>query len=234
MLCGMKPYANNAAKCNFMIRDFRVRPRLSISILVGVLLWFALGGVQVVATRALVSWDLAVSLYLVLVCIMMEQSDMAVIRCRAGEEDEGKFTVLCLTIFGAIASLAAIVMELSQAKQLEGLAKGGHIALAGVTVLLSWTFMHTMFALHYAHEYYGEDDNDISRGLDFPGNKAHPDYWDFMYFSLVIGTAAATADIDIISPSLRKLAAAHCVLAFFFNTTILALTINIGASLLSG
>ena len=108
--------------------------------------------------------------------------------------------------------------------------KGGweHIALAGGTVLLSWSFVHTIFAVHYAHEYYVGPENELAKGLEFPG-KTPPDYWDFMYYSFVIGTACATADVNITSKIMRRITMLHCVFAFFFNTTILALMVNIGA-----
>ena len=106
-----------------------------------------------------------------------------------------------------------------------------HIALAGLTVFLSWSFMQTMFALHYAHEYYMEKDGTLAEGLEFPGQNHQPDYWDFVYYAFVIGTSTATADVNIVSSVMRRITTLHCVVAFFFNTTILALTVNIGAGL---
>jgi uncharacterized membrane protein len=215
-----------------MIRHFKARPRLFTSFITGCVLWLLLGEVvHHVATRMLVSWDMAVGLYLLLVWRMIEQSDAVTIKKRAATQDEGQFAVLALCTITAVTSLAAIMMEFSHARELSGLAKGEHIALAGFTVLLSWTFMHTIFALHYAHEFYITRKGKCIEGLEFPGNDHVPDYWDFIYFSFVIGTAAATADINITSPGLRKISTLHCMIAFFFNTTILALTINISAGL---
>jgi uncharacterized membrane protein len=104
-----------------------------------------------------------------------------------------------------------------------------HVVLAALTVVMSWTFTHTMFAIHYAHEYYDGPENELVQGLEFPGTGA-PDYWDFVYYSFVIGTACATADVNVTSKNMRRITTLHCVVAFFFNTTILALTVNIGAS----
>src|SRR5581483_5457461 len=126
----------------------------------------------------------------------------------------------------AIASLAAIVAELSTAKTLTGALRLEHIGLAGLTVFLSWAFLHTMYALHYAHEFYMEENGRRMEGLEFPDHIHEPDYWDFIYHAFIIGTACATADINITSGEVRKIATVHCMVAFFFNTTILALTVN--------
>ncbi len=178
----------------------------------------------------LVAWDASTALYLILAGIMMLRSTPEKIRTRAAMEDEGRLLILALTTITAIASLAAIVAELATAKASTGHMQWQHIALAGVTVFLSWTFMQTIFALHYAHEYYTDHD-ETSGGLEFPAKYITPDYWDFAYFSFVIGTAAQTADINITSRLIRRTVALHCMIVFFFNTTILALTVNIGAGL---
>jgi uncharacterized membrane protein len=136
--------------------------------------------------------------------------------------------ILGLTIITALISLGGIVAEMATAKTLKGRDEWQHIALSGLTVLLSWTFTHTMFAIHYAHEYYAGSENELAEGLDFPG-KEPPDYWDFVYYSFIIGTACATADVNVTSKTMRRLTTLHCVVAFFFNTTVLALTVNISA-----
>ena len=71
-------------------------------------------------------------------------------------------------------------------------------------------------------------EDELSEGLEFPGHEP-PDYWDFVYYSFIIGTACATADVNVTSKNMRRITTLHCVVAFFFNTTILALTVNIGA-----
>jgi len=88
-----------------------------------------------------------------------------------------------------------------------------------------------MFALHYAHDYYRDQSAHRGGGLQFPGEEA-PDYWDFVYFAAVIGTSAQTADVSFTSRAMRRLGLVHCTLAYAFNTTLLALTINIASGLL--
>ena len=214
-----------------MINSLIVRPRLLIATAVGVASWFVLPEQLREATRVLVAWDFGTALYIILVALMIMQSTTEKIRCRAAAQDEGQILILMLTIFTGIASLAAIVVELSTAKELHGILRSVHIGLAGVTVFLSWTFMQTMFALHYAHEFYMEENGKVAEGLEFPAGCHTPDYWDFIYFSYVIGTAAATADINVTSSLMRRIVTLHCMVSFFFNTTVLALTVNIGASL---
>ncbi|WP_375461711.1 DUF1345 domain-containing protein [uncultured Enterovirga sp.] len=178
------------------------------------------------ASRLLVGWDAGIGLFLVLGWAMMARSGQADIQRRADREDAGAAAVLVLTMVGAVASLVAIAVEL---RGIKGSPEAGRLALAGATILLSWLFVHTMYALHYAHDYYaGEDDRG---GLKFPGD-AKPDYWDFMYFAFNLGAAAQTSDVMIEAKRMRRFVLAHTILSFLFNTTILALAINVGASLL--
>jgi uncharacterized membrane protein len=100
--------------------------------------------------------------------------------------------------------------------------------------LCSWFLIHTMFAIHYAHEYYlrAVKREDSAGGLQFPSEDA-PDYWDFMYFSFVIGMTSQVSDVAIASRHLRRVSLVHGILAFFFNTTILATGINLVAGLVA-
>ena len=98
---------------------------------------------------------------------------------------------------------------------------------ASIGVVLSWTLLHTGFAQMYEATDIASDQDAIT----FPGND-RPVFLNYLYFSFTIGVAAQTADVAIASPRIRRVALAHSVLAFFFNTAILALAINVGASLL--
>ncbi|HTK34683.1 MAG TPA: DUF1345 domain-containing protein [Caulobacteraceae bacterium] len=184
-------------------------------------------------TRVILSWDIACATFMVVMLEGMRDCSVANMQARAEAQDEGAGMILGLSILAAVASLAAIGVELSQAKASHGLVGGLRIALAFVTVVLSWSFVQTIFALHYAHEYYAPIEDEpasIRAGLGFPGD-AQPDYWDFLHFALVIGVAGQTADVTFTSKAQRRTGTVHSVLSFAFNTIVLALSINLTASL---
>ena len=210
------------------INFFKAQPRFFTSALAGIILWFLLPHDRRVSTRLLAAWDGATGLYLVLAAAMMARSSMEQVRLRAARQDEGQIVILILAAVTALISLGGTMSEMAAAKTLKGNGGWQHVALAVVTVLLSWTFAHTIFAIHYAHEYFAGPDDEMEKGLEFPGHE-QPDYWDFLYYSFVIGTASATADVNVTSKNMRRITTLHCVFAFFFNTTILALTVNVGA-----
>jgi uncharacterized membrane protein len=207
------------------LRIIRIRPRLFLSALVGVAIAVVLPASLHVATRVLIGWDICVGLYVILAFRIMATADIDKIRRQAARQDEGRIAVLVLTAIAALASLGAILAELGGANKAPA-----HLALAAVTILLSWIFTHTIFALHYAYEYYDENKHQ-GGGLKFPGDQP-PDYWDFLYFSLVIGMTSQVSDVAVTSNKVRRMVAGHGVVSFIFNATLLALTVNIAASLL--
>ena len=213
------------------------RPRLFSCLLLGLLSFVVLPGAWHFASRALVGWNCGITTYLVLVSWMMHRSPPQSIRRRAAAQDEGQLFILVMSALAAVASIAAIIAELATVKDLSGAAKGLHISLAILTIFTSWAFIHVMFALHYAHEYYLEADarksdaDGLRGGLIFPGDDK-PTYGDFLYFSFAIGCASATSDTNVTSKPMRRIVAAHSALSFFFNATVLALTINIAAGLI--
>jgi uncharacterized membrane protein len=219
------------------IRVLRARPRLLISIICGIFVGLILPADWRVNTRLLLGWNSGAFLYFVLAGVMILTSSHAKISRQAEQQDEGRFVILALTILASAMAIGAIIAQLATVKDMKGLAKDLHILLAALTIVSAWTLIHLMFALHYAHEFVLERAAHGSRpakergGLTFPGSEA-PDYVDFLYFSYVIGVASQTADVEISSPAMRRIALVHCVLAFFFNSAVLALTINIAAGLI--
>jgi uncharacterized membrane protein len=155
-------------------------------------------------------------------------------RRSAKAQDESRLAILILVVASACTSLLAIGFMLKDNKGLPAAILTLHIMLSGVTVLCSWLLVHTMFALHYSHYYYRDESETTSEGtggLDFPSEQ-QPDYWDFLYFSFVIGMTCQVSDVQITSRPIRRLALVHGILTFFFNTVILALSISIIAGLL--
>jgi uncharacterized membrane protein len=184
-------------------------------------------------TRAISAWDIGCTVLLLLAAVMFSGERQSRMAADAEAQEEGEWTVFCLTVASVTASFAAIAGQFSAAKNQPAGPDWGHIALVGATLLLSWLTTHVVFALRYAHEYYARDlgGKDVDGGLEFPGGAA-PDYWDFVYFSLVLGMTFQVSDVQITARKLRRLATVHGVLSFIFNTFILALAVNIGASLL--
>lgn len=214
-----------------MIRVIKARPLLSTSIAVGLLTAIAIQ--NLVQTNGWVnlvmSWNAGSCLYLFLTFKMMFQADPDQVRARALRQDTGNYSILALVILSAIVCLVANVMVLGMSKTMSGNDRLFHILLAAMTILTSWTFTQTMFAVHYAHEFYTSAQHNKSPGLQFPGHEL-PDYIDFLYFSCMIGTSAQTSDVSLTNRAMRRVCLIHCTMAFFFNTTLIALTINIAAS----
>jgi len=210
-----------------MPRPVRVvygRPRTFAAVAVGIIAFFLLPGSLRLVTRLLIGWDIFIAAYLLLVYIMMFRCGLAHIRRNAILQDDGRFLILLITALGAFASIAAIVFELG----------GSHrgiidLTLATVTIALSWATVHTTFALHYAHDYYR---GAKPGGLQFPSGdqQEHADYWDFVYFSFVIGMTAQVSDVGITDKTIRRTATVHGIISFVFNTALVALMVNIAAS----
>ncbi|MBV8658441.1 MAG: DUF1345 domain-containing protein [Burkholderiales bacterium] len=215
-----------------LIRQIKARPRLAIAIVVGALVaaFMPHDLAQHEITRLIVGWNAGAVLYILMALHMIFWSDHDQIRTRACKQDEGQFVVLGMVVTAAVVSLAAIVAELAVVKDMHGVLRYAHIGLAAFTIVSSWAFTHIMFALHYAHDYYVALTRNHDGGLDFPGETL-PDYSDFLYFACIIGTSGQTADVCFKTRHMRRVGLVHCVLAFFFNTTVLALTINIASGL---
>ena len=189
------------------------------------------------STRAILAWDAAALCFLTLIFQMMCACGVQGLQVRAASQDEGRGLVLGLSIFAASAAVAAMGLELSLAKDEHGLVKSLRVILAFATLALSWAFVHVIFALHYAHEYYAPDptenlevDDGLRGGLHFPGDQP-PDYWDFLHFAVVIGVASQTADVEFTSRTQRRIGTVHGLVSFVFNTVVLALTVNLMAGL---
>ncbi|TPQ40452.1 DUF1345 domain-containing protein [Bradyrhizobium guangdongense] len=212
-----------------MSRPMRVvyaRPRTFIALGIGILVCLLMPGSFRLVTRLLLGWDALIAAYLVLVYGMMLNSDHDRIARDAAMQDDGRFVILLVGAIGAFASIAAIVAEL-------GVPHRGvfELTIAISTIALSWAAVHTTFALHYAHDYYRHPPG----GLQFPSGDTddHADYWDFVYFSFVIGMTAQVSDVGITDKTIRRTATAHGIVSFIYNTALLALTVNIAASAIS-
>jgi uncharacterized membrane protein len=179
------------------------------------------------------AWLAGVLLFLGWTAYAVNGISIAQLRKRARELDDSAWVVSLLVIVAAIISLLALGMMIYGKEEAEGLLLALRVGLGGASMIASWFLIHTVLALHYAHLYYGDEAGDGKRtdrkGLDFPG-RADPDYWDFFYYSFVIGMTCQVSDVDIQTRGMRRLTLVHSIVSFFFNTTVIALTVNLIAS----
>lgn len=217
-----------------LLHPLRTRPRMAISLAVGIAAALIVPDVERVVTRFLIGWNVGVWLYLLLMWFSMWRADHEHMRRVAVAQADSAGIVLLVATCAALVSIVAIVLELADVKGSGASHALPSIIFALATVAASWVLLPTLFALNYASLYYGEGD-DSGAGLEFPDkqktHKFYPDYADFIYFSMTIAVASQTADVAISTRKLRRLVTIHAALSFLFNTSILALTINIAAGL---
>ena len=178
--------------------------------------------------RALLGWCVGAAVYLVLAWWLAEVFDDKNTRQRAQAQDEASVVLFGVMVLAMLACVASITLLLQQVKQLQGTERVLHMALAMVALALSWLFIQTIFAFRYAHRYYQEEKRDEpdGPGLVFP-NQANPDYFDFLYYSFVVGMTSQVSDVQVSSREMRRLTLGHSILSFAFNVLIVALTINV-------
>jgi uncharacterized membrane protein len=203
--------------------------RLAIALVLGALAYALASAGLTLALRAMLGWLVGVAAFLGLTALVISGSSPERVRARARALDQSGSVISLLIIIAGAASLGALGFVLQKTAG----ATAPRIVLATLAVAASWLLVHTMFALHYAHFYYGDDPDregdDDRAGLKFPGEQA-PDYWDFFYYSFVVGMTCQVSDVQVTTRGMRRLTLAHGVLAFFFNTGVLALAVNIIAS----
>ena len=200
--------------------------RLLIVVLTGVGSYLLIPTDQGAIVRLALSWVLAGGLYLVLTYIMMYFSTPENIQGLSKKEDDGATMILLIIVLAAAASLVTIVIILSGIRALPTNLAIRHVGLVLATYIISWLYVHTAFALHYAHVYYQEFEKTREAPLLFASN-LRPTYVDFLYFSMVVGMTCQTADVNIASSRIRFLVMLQGMTAFVFNASLLALAINL-------
>ncbi len=212
-----------------VLHGMRARPRLIVAAAIAIAVTLLTPRSLDLSTRILLGWDTGVLFYLVAIARMMRRSaDAGDLRRRARRQDEGRRAILLLTGLAIAASFGGIAAELHGLNDHDP--DPWRLALAGFTILLSWTVTQIVMALHYAGEFYARPS--AEGGLNFPGGDATPGYGDFLYFAFTMGAACQTSDVAVTTKGMRELVLAHTVLAFLFNTTVLALAVNVGASVI--
>ena len=210
---------------NLPLHLISTRPRMIVALIIFAVVSGTLMVLGVAwASAVLMGFDLAALVFLGVLAHLFNHSSPTHMRSQARLQDTGRWGTLWAGV-----GLSAVVL-VSLGNELHG-AKGGGLLALGVgvhSIVMSWLFLNIMFAIHYAHGFYG-DFGDKHSGLDFP-KTPHPDYWDFAYFAIVIGMTFQVSDVQITSNYLRRVALMHSVIAFFFNVFIIAITVNIVAS----
>lgn len=207
------------------------RRYLNFTIFVAVMAVVALGLMPLIygGRALLIGFDAGALVFLGLIIrkAMIEQS--AALRAHAARNEPDHHVLNLLALLVVTVVIVAIWIELTG----KGGGHGTGIALAAVTLALTWLFSNTLFALHYAHVYYLRDRHgkDVG-GLDFPGTGTPPDYWDFAYFAFVLGMTFQVSDVAVTSKRMRRIALAHGLVAFVFNIAVVALSVNLLAAAL--
>jgi uncharacterized membrane protein len=204
----------------------------------------ALVGVVALAAAFFVAAPIAYSIganvffaaYSLLVLMQMPRLTPAYLRKNADATDQPVvviFAVTLIVVAVAVGSLFQIINSKGSPHPLE-------LVFALLSLPLGWFTIHAMAALHYAHIYWKDDEKNAKRedstekppigGLDFPGAK-RPEGWDFLYFAVVIGMTAQTADTGITTTQMRRIVLVHSIVSFFFNTVIVAAAVNLAVSL---
>lgn len=172
--------------------------------------------------------------YLALESVKFRGLTAEFLKKHAASTDEPAWVIVVVTFGAAVVAVGSLFVLVN---------KGGHpnaleLALSLAAVALGWLTIHTMVAVHYAHLYWRPDDRGTKKsqesvehgGLDFPGDD-EPGGYDFLYYSLVIGMTAQTADVNITKTRMRKLTLLHAVVSFIFNTVLVAAAVNVAVSL---
>jgi uncharacterized membrane protein len=212
------------------------RPRLFVGTTTGIVVYLLLLLVDSISGRLrfIVAWDIGVMVALTLMLVTLRHASPERMRAYAARQVTGKWTVLGLTVVAASASLVVIAAEVPLIKTAAQFEQIARLALVVVTIVLSWALINTIFALHYAHDYYlgaSGKEQCIQGGIVFPGSRP-PAYGDFVYFSFTIGMTFQVSDVQITDPAVRQLAITQGIISFFYATGILALTVNLVAGML--
>ncbi|HKT19522.1 MAG TPA: DUF1345 domain-containing protein [Stellaceae bacterium] len=207
--------------------------RLALAALGGGLIYVAMPAFLPRVMRGAIGWDGGALLFLVLTVLAVGRATPEKLSNRASQQDSKMWIILALIATAAAASLASLAFVMQKGASAAPTPLLGRILVSSVTIFVSWIFVHTTFAIRYAHYFYGDPGAKGRHrgGLVFPGTE-HPDLWDFIYYSFVVGMTCQVSDVQITSRAMRKLTLAHGVFAFFFNAGVLALAVNILATAL--
>jgi uncharacterized membrane protein len=208
--------------------------RVSIGCFIALVTAFLLHGHVRTPLLLVLTWEAFALTSLLMAWFIISTKDPYEARRNARLQDASATFLFVLVICAATASLLAVGLVLHDIKSLGSSLIVVHVIASAGAILISWTFVHTIFTLRYAHLYFTNaheaERHKTARGLEFPGDEI-PGYPDFAYFSFVIGMTCQVSDVQISSCEMRRLALVHGLISFLFNTAILAMFVNIVAGL---
>jgi uncharacterized membrane protein len=209
--------------------------RLSAGVVLAAVVFGLLDGRVERSSQIIAAWDVFVLVDLALAWLVMTRVDPSDVRESTRLQDSSRTVIFALVLLAACAAFASVAFILGPSKTTGGGSLGLHVTLSVIAIVGSWFVVHTLFALRYAHLFYGRPemtgDGQVRQGLLFPGTTS-PNYLDFAYFSFVIGMTSQVSDVQICSGAIRHLALLHGILSFIFNVVILGLTISVMSDLL--
>jgi uncharacterized membrane protein len=210
--------------------------RLYISLAVAAIVFYFIRTVLSTTGVVLLTWSSFALCVIIMDWVLILTCHPKEVRKVAQLEDSSRTLIFIFVVGASLVSLVSILFLLKSDKNLSAADVTGHVVLSMVSVVVSWWLVHTIFSMRYAHMFYSTNPDDAGKkalgGLEYPGNE-EPDYLDFVYFSFVLGTTFQVSDVEISSRRIRRLALVHGLIAFAFNTAILALSINIVSGLVS-
>lgn len=217
------------------IRALTARRVVSLALFAGLLTGLLLALIDnpiAPVARALIAWDVGILIYLASAFWLLHDATPDDMARHAADARPGRHFVLLVAVAGVVVSIAVLGFEVRAINLTADRWQNLRVAFVLATVAFSWLFVHTSFATHYAFEYYGRGAGETRPhgGLAFPDDR-QPDFWDVWNFAVVIGITSATADVNITSRTIRRVASIHGIIAFMFNTIILATTINFAGEL---
>jgi len=212
---------------------FGATQRLGTALCVATVAFFVQSAAISWHTRIVASWDLGALAYLGLAWTLMAKADAGVTRDHALSQDQSGYIIFLFVVSASCASIVAIGFVVGTIRDLPFWIRAWHLAMTIAALVSSWLLIQTVFAFHYAHRYYvGPTGESVTLPpLLFPGGR-EPDYADFAYYSFVVGMTSQVSDVAVASRTMRRLTMIHGVLAFLFNIAVLALSINIIASVI--
>ncbi|MGH8654050.1 MAG: DUF1345 domain-containing protein [Gammaproteobacteria bacterium] len=228
-------YPSSQKKCLGLrsLANLDAHHRLVLASLVGAAVFVHLLGRVHDATRFIATWNGFALTDVFLAWCTILRSDPDRIRRMAQRQDVSTTIMFTVVIIAASISLLAVGFLLGPAKGVAQENLTSHLAVSVVAVVSSWYLVHTVFALRYAHLFYlASKHKPQVEGLTFPGEQ-EPDYVDFAYFAFIIGMTFQVSDVQVTSRKMRQLVLLHGVLAFAFNTVILALSVSVISQILS-